>query len=139
MAVTHKRGETFTWTAGATAILRSGFIGTACALLVIAAVAALCYFGLLPVGVGKYAAIVSALLGALIAGSYAASHIPTTPGIWIGTTAGFIVFLLLLSLGMLVYHVVPEGTNCTAELIPCLCGGALSGLLFGKPKKKRRK
>lgn len=139
MAVTHKREEPFTWTVGAAAILRSGFIGAVCALLLTAVAAALCYFGLLPVGVGKYTAMTAALLGAFIAGSYAASHISSTPGIWIGATAGMVVFLLLLSLGMILYRIVPERGSCTAELIPCLCGGALAGLLFSKPKKKRRK
>ena len=139
MSVTHKREEPFTWTAGAAAILRSSCIGTVCALLIATGAAALCYFGLVPVGVGKYTAIAAALLGAFIAGNYAARSIPTTSGIWIGATAGMTVFLLLLSIGMIAYRIVPESKDFTAGLIPCLCGGALAGILFAKPKKKRRK
>ena len=139
MAVTRKSEQTTTWTAGAAAVLRSGCIGTVCALLITAAAALLCYFSLVPVGAGKYTAIIAALLGAFAAGSYAARHIPATPGIWIGAAAGMAVFLLLLSLGTIVYRGAPEYTDCTAGLIPCLCGGALAGILFSKPKKKRRK
>ncbi len=139
MAVTRKSEETITWTAGAATILRSGCIGTACTFLITAGAAALCYFGLLPVGAGKYAAIAAALLGAFAAGGYAARHIPSTPGIWIGATAGMAVFLLLLTIGTIAYHSIPASADCTTGLIPCLLGGALAGLLFAKPKKKRRK
>ncbi len=139
MAVTRKREEAQTWTAGAAAVLRSGALGTGCALAAVGVAAVFCNFGIIPVGAGEYTSIVAALIGAFIAGAYGARHCTTTAGVWSGIASGTVVFLLLLTLGALIFQTAPEAAGGAARLAECLCASALAGLLFSKPKKKRRR
>lgn len=139
MPATRKREETRTWTAGVAAVLRGGALGTVCALAAVGVAAALCNFAVVPVRAGEYASIAAALMGSFVAGAYGARHRTSSPGVWIGAASGTVVFLLLLTLGALIYRTAPDTTGSAARMAECLCGGALAGLLFAKPKKKRRR
>jgi len=50
-----------------------------------------------------------------------------------------VLFLLLLTAGLIVYQKTSVANGGTGILCACLCGGAIPGLLARKPKKKRRR
>ena len=56
-----------------------------------------------------------------------------------GFGAGLILFLLLLTAGFLFYESADLRNGGLGLLLSCGCGGALAGVLGGKPKKKRRR
>ena len=56
-----------------------------------------------------------------------------------GLCVGAVLFLLLLTAGLLFYPGMSIEEGGVGLLCACLIGGALAGLLGGKPKKKRRK
>ena len=62
---------------------------------------------------------------------------------WLGQgmmdSAGLILFLLLLTAGFLFYESADLRNGGLGLLLSCGCGGALAGVLGGKPKKKRRR
>lgn len=139
MAVTHKRDEPFTWSVLVRTLLRAGSMGILFTLLIVALSAALCYWGLIPAEAGEYIAAAAMLISAFFAGRHAVKRIPSASGLWLGFASGTLVFFLLMIAGWVVYGAFPNSTDFAGGLVPCLCGGILSGLLFSKPKKKRRK
>ena len=60
-------------------------------------------------------------------------------GLLMGFGAGLILFLLLLTAGFLFYESADLRNGGLGLLLSCGCGGALAGVLGGKPKKKRRR
>ena len=54
-----------------------------------------------------------------------------------GLSAGLICFLLIATIGLLWGEAFTVGIQALVEMAGCLCGGAISGLLF--PSKKRKK
>ena len=57
----------------------------------------------------------------------------------LGLGTGGMLFLLLLSMGVLLYENAPVLEHMPSILCACLCGGAMAGILGRKPKKKRRR
>ena len=53
--------------------------------------------------------------------------------------AGGVFFLLLLTIGVLLFEDMSLENGGLGVLCGALCGGAAAGLLGGKPKKKKRK
>ena len=62
------------------------------------------------------------------------AFLPSFLGFWVG-----ILFLLLLTAGFLFYESADLRNGGLGLLLSCGCGGALAGVLGGKPKKKRRR
>lgn len=78
------------------------------------------------------------VLGSLIGGIFAVRRCRTRTLV-VGLCAGVVLFLLLLTVGLLFYPGMSVENRGVGLLCGCLFGGALAGLLGGKPKKKRRK
>ena len=78
------------------------------------------------------------VLGGLIGGMFAVLRCRSRTLI-VGLCVGAVVFLLLLTVGLLFYPGMSVENRGVGLLCACLFGGALAGLLGGKSKKKRRK
>ena len=57
----------------------------------------------------------------------------------IGVVTACVQFLLILSIGFLMYPEISVSNHGIGIAAGCLAGGAIAGFLGGKPKKKRRK
>ncbi len=56
-----------------------------------------------------------------------------------GLGVGGILFLLLLTAGFLLYEDASLSNGGVPILIACCCGGAIAGVLGGRPRKKRKR
>ena len=56
-----------------------------------------------------------------------------------GLGVGIILFLLLLTAGFLLYEDASLSNGGVPILIACCCGGAIAGVLGGRPRKKRKR
>lgn len=86
----------------------------------------------------------SAVMGGLVPwGALAGGLLAVRQGrgrsLLMGFGAGLILFLLLLTAGFLFYESADLRNGGLGLLLSCGCGGALAGVLGGKPKKKRRR
>lgn len=59
--------------------------------------------------------------------------------LFIGLGASIVQFLLILTIGILMYPEISLSEHGLGIAAGCLAGGAIAGFLGGKPKKKRRK
>ena len=78
------------------------------------------------------------VLGGLIGGVFAVRRCRARTLV-VGLCTGAVLFLLLLTAGLLFYPGMSIENRGIGLLCACVIGGALAGLLGGKPKKKRRK
>ena len=78
------------------------------------------------------------VLGAL-AGGLSAARRPGSRGLLTGLGVGLVLFLLLLTAGLLAYEDASLERGGAAVLCACLCGGGLAGLIGGRRPKKKRK
>ena len=138
-AAQQKRQETSSCPHSVLAMLQGSLIGVAGALALLAMAALLCFVGVLPVETGEYSAPVAALVGALVGGGYTMKKLGARAVRLNAAAVGVMMFLLLLSAGLLIYRDVPETAWGGVILACCLCGGLLSGLLRRRPGKKRRR
>ena len=85
----------------------------------------------------------SAVMAACALGALAGGLLAVRQGrgrsLLMGFGAGLILFLLLLTAGFLFYESADLRNGGLGLLLSCGCGGALAGVLGGKPKKKRRR
>ena len=81
--------------------------------------------------------LVGCVLGCLIGGVFAVSRCRSKT-LLIGLGVGFVVFLLLLTIGLLFYPGMSVEEGGLSLLLACLFGGALAGLLGGKPRRSSR-
>ena len=56
-----------------------------------------------------------------------------------GAGVGAILFLVLLSAGLLLFEDASVSNGGVPILLSCLCGGAMAGILGSRPKKKRKR
>ena len=76
--------------------------------------------------------------GAFAGGMYTVRRLRTRT-LLLGLGVGAVLFLLLLTAGLLAYDSASLENGGIGVLCACLCGGGISGVLFRQPKKKRRK
>lgn len=140
MAGTRKREETqgSAWLTVMLDLLRGGALGAAVALVVLGIAAVLVWAGLLASSRGDSAVVAGCLLGGLAGGAFAVGRTKSA-ALPVGLGAGGVLFLLLLTAGVLLYDTLPTLRSGGAVAGACLCGGGLAGVLRSKPKKKRRK
>ena len=82
--------------------------------------------------------IVSCVVGSFAGGMIAVRSCRTRTLI-VGLMVGAVLFLLLLTIGLLFFDTMTPEAGGIGLLCGTLCGGAAAGLLGGRPKKKRRK
>lgn len=78
--------------------------------------------------------VVSSLVGGLVA-----VHRLERGTLLAGLGVGGILFLLLLTAGFLLYEDASISNGGVPILIACCCGGAIAGVLGGRPRKKRKR
>lgn len=140
MTGTRKREETqgAAWLTVMLDLLRGGALGAVVALAVLGIAAVLVWAGLLASGRGDSAVIAGCLLGGLAGGAFAVGRTKRA-ALPVGLGAGGVLFLLLLTAGVLLYDAMPSLRSGGVVACACLCGGGLAGVLRSRPKKRRKK
>lgn len=94
--------------------------------------------GWLQEGLMYQMAVVSCVIGGF-AGAMTAVRRCGSRALIVGLAAGAVFFLLLLTVGVLLFESMSLEAGGLGLLCGGLCGGAAAGLMGSKPKKKRRK
>ena len=94
--------------------------------------------GWLQEGLMYQMAVVSSLIAG-IAGAITAVRRCGSRALIVGLAVGAVFFLLLLTVGVLLFESMSLEAGGLGLLCGGLCGGAAAGLMGSKPKKKRRK
>lgn len=119
-------------------VLKGGVLAGVTAILLLLVCSVLVSMGVVPVE-NMYGAVLAACaVGALVGGSCAVRRVGSRP-LLVGLGVGAVLFLLLLTAGLIVYQGASIANGGAGLLCACLCGGAIPGLLARKPKKKRRR
>ena len=119
-------------------LLLGGLAAVLTALLVLLVCSLLVSGGAVPERAMDRAVLAACVLGALAGGLLAVRRIGRST-LLVGGGVGAILFLLLLSVGSLVFESASLSNGGVMILLACLCGGAIPGILGRKPKKKRRR
>ena len=121
-----------------TNILLSGVVALAVCLMFLF----LCSIGIsggwLQEGLMYQMAVVSCVIGGF-AGAMTAVRRCGSRALIVGLAVGAVFFLLLLTVGVLLFESMSLEAGGLGLLCGGLCGGAAAGLMGSKPKKKRRK
>ena len=94
--------------------------------------------GWLQEGLMYQMAVVSCVIGGF-AGAMTAVRRSGSRALIVGLAVGAVFFLLLLTVGVLLFESMSLEAGGLGLLCGGLCGGAAAGLMGSKPKKKRRK
>lgn len=119
-------------------VLKGGVLAGLVTILSLLVCAVLVSMGVLPVSAMEGAVLAVCVLGTLAGGVYAVSR-SGGRSLPAGLGVGAVLFLLLLTAGLIVYEGASVANNGAGILCACLCGGAIPGILGRKPKKKRRR
>jgi putative membrane protein (TIGR04086 family) len=111
-------------------------LGVELMILLLGSVAVSC--GLLPETAGTQIIAVACVIGCFAGGRGACVQCPSHRQL-AGVAVGAVCFFLILLIGLLTADGLEVGAQGAIELAACLCGGALSGLLGGKRKKKKQR
>ena len=119
-------------------VLKGGVLAGVVTILALLLCAVLVSVGVLPVS-GMYGAVLAVcVLGAMAGGFYAVRR-GNGRSLPAGLGVGAVLFLLLITAGLIAYQGASIANGGAGILCACLCGGAIPGLLAGKPKKKHRR
>ena len=119
-------------------VLKGGVLAGVTTILALLVCSVLVSMGMVPVGAMYGAVLAVCVLGGLTGGIYATCRVNGRSFLaWLGV--GMVLFFLLLTAGLIAYHGASIANGGAGILCACLCGGAISGLLGRKPKKKRRR
>lgn len=119
-------------------VLKGGVLSGVTTILALLICAVLVSMGIMPVGAMYGAVLASCVAGALVGGTYAVRRVGGY-SLLVGLGTGAVLFLLMLTAGLIVYQEASVANGGAGILCACLCGGAIPGLLGRKPKKKRRR
>ena len=119
-------------------VLKGGVLAGVATILVLLICAVLVSMGVMPVGAMYGVVLAACVAGALAGGTYAVRRVGSR-SLLAGLGVGAVLFLLLLTAGLIVYDGASIANGGAGILCACLCGGAIPGLLGRKPKKKRRR
>ena len=126
------------WLQGMLSVLKGGALGGCVSLAVLGAAACLIWLGLLNNGAQGSAAAAACLLGGFAGGLMAMGRGTPAP-LPRGLGVGAVLFLLLLTAGVLLYGALPGIQTGGAAAGACLCGGGLAGVLGRGGAQKRRR
>lgn len=134
-----KEEEQGVWAVKAmTQVLLGGVVAAATGLLFLFVCAVLISKRVLDQAHINTLAVAACVVGSLVGGIVAVSRCKGRSMI-VGLLTGVALFLILLTLGVLLYQTVALEDGGVPLGCACLCGGALAGLFGARPKKKRRK
>ena len=119
-------------------VLKGGVLAGVVAILALLACAVLVSMGVIPVGAMEGTVLAVCVLGTLVGGIYAVRR-SGARALAAGLGVGAVLFLLLLTAGLIAYEGASVANGGGSILCACLCGGAIPGILGRKPKKKRRR
>ena len=119
-------------------VLKGGVLAGVTTISALLVCSVLVSAGILPVGAMYGAVLAACALGALVGGAFAVRQVGSR-SLLVGLGVGAVLFLLLLTAGLIVYKETSVANGGAGILCACLCGGAIPGLLARKPKKKRRR
>ena len=127
------------WVGGMCALLRGGALAGAVCILALLLGAVLISAGVARESWMSGMVLAACVLGAL-AGGLSAGRRLAGSGLLSGLGVGAVLFLLLLTAGLLAFEDASLERGGLPILCACLCGGGLAGLLSRrKPKKKRKR
>ena len=126
------------WLNAVCEILKGGVLAGVVTILSLLACAVLVSMGAVPVNAMEGGGPAAWGLGTLAGGIYAVRRSGTRP-LAAGLGVGAVLFLLLLTAGLIAYEDSSVANGGVSILCACLCGGAIPGILGRKPKKKRRR
>lgn len=126
------------WLNGMCEVLKGSVLAGVVAIVLLLVCAVLVSMGMLPVRAMEGAVLAVCILGALVGGAYAVRRLGRH-ALLVGPGVGAVLFLLLLTAGLLVYDGATVANGGLGILCACLCGGAIPGILGRKPRKKRRR
>ena len=119
-------------------LLKGGVAAGLTAILTLLLCAVLVSAGMLRERWMEGAVLASCVVGSWIGGLFAVRKIGART-LLVGLAVGGILFLLLLTAGLLAFETASIAHGGIGVLCACLCGGGLAGLLGGGAKKKRRR
>lgn len=126
------------WLNATCEVLKGGVLAGVTAILALLACAVLVSVGAMPVGAMYGAVLAVCAAGALAGGTYAVRRVGRR-SLLAGLGVGAVLFLLLLTAGLIAFQKTSIANGGAGILCACLCGGAIPGFLARKPKKKRRR
>lgn len=126
------------WLNATCEVLKGGVLAGVTAILALLVCAVLVSMGVMPVGAMYGAVLAVCAAGALAGGTYAVHRVGRR-SLLAGLGVGTVLFLLLLTAGLIAFQGTSIANGGAGILCACLCGGAIPGLLARKPKKKRRR
>ena len=126
------------WLNATCEVLKGGVLAGVTTILALLACAVLVSMGVVPVGAMYGAVLAVCAVGALVGGAYAVRRVGLR-SLLVGLGVGAVLFLLLLTAGLIAYQGTSIANGGAGILCACLCGGAIPGFLARKPKKKRRR
>ena len=119
-------------------VLKGGVLAGVTAILALLVCAVLVSVGVVPVDSMYGAALAVCVLGGMVGGACAVRRVGGR-SLLVGPGVGAVLFLLLLTAGLIAYQGASVANGGAGILCACLCGGAIPGLLGRKTKKKRRR
>lgn len=126
------------WISAMCELLKGGVLAGVAAILALLLCAVLVSSGVLRERWMDGAVLAVCVAGALTGGLYAVRKIGSRT-LLVGLGVGLILFLLLLTAGLLAYETASIEQGGVGILCACLCGGGIAGVLGRGAKKKRRR
>ena len=114
-------------------LLKGGLVAVLAVLLALAVCAVFISNGVISEHAADRVVLAACVFGAL----FAVRKIGRST-LLVGAGVGAILFLLLLSIGALLFASVSLSNGGAAILLSCLCGGAMAGILGARRKKRKR-
>lgn len=126
------------WVSAMCELLKGGVAAGLVTILTLLLCAVLVSAGVLRERWMEGAVLACCVAGAWVGGLFSARRIGTRT-LLVGLAVGSVLFLLLLTAGLLVFETASIEHGGIGVLCACLCGGGAAGLMGGGRKKKKRR